>query len=387
MIYPDDNTGLSDLNKSSARKLSKVVLTGIVSLICMVTATPVFAGEAFPGLGDPRTRNSPLWLKLTGGLCGESGIDGQNAESKTWIGGVKLGARLWSSISENMMKPPVRNSEGAPRTDGPPAIRGKKPPGNFKGFGGIKKLSAVFSYENRRFGDGVLLPDTLDDIPPRFYDVKTSVTYSQVSSRRKLWGISASFGSASDEPFASSDLATTEAFFFLTNPVGKRDSWMFLLYYSNNRAVLNHIPLPGVAYFWKPNENLKVLAGIPFLFANWKVTDLFNMELTVNIAPGGRFKTKYSVSDKMEVFAGLDMKSESYIREARTDKWDRLFFYESSLHAGATFTLGKTFEFEVKGGRKFDRYIFEGEGYEDRDENRIDLENCFFAAVALSLWF
>jgi hypothetical protein len=56
------------------------------------------------------------------------------------------------------------------------------------------------------------------------------------------------------------------------------------------------------------------------------------------------------------------------------------------VSAGIRFDL-RHFGIEVYGGRAFDRFYFQGEGYSDRDDDRIDVRAGWFGAVRLNARF
>jgi len=357
-----------------------------ILLFCMITCR-VYAQDGIPGLGGPSEKGSPLWFKIRHSVTEDSRVKIQNSNLTLSLDEFDLGARLWRNLPEGRPENPAAKKNFMKKEGPPPDAQAGPGMNGGIGFPGIKQLSASFSYKRRAFRGTAILPASGDQLPEEFYSIKTALTYMNISGKRKLWGLRAGIGFASDEPFASSDLSTTDALFFMSRPAGKRDSWMFFLYYSDNRAVLNHIPLPGFAYLWKPEKNFQILAGIPFLAMKWSPAEKLEVNLSVNPSPGGKAEVVYKSSETVSLFGIFQTKSESYIRDDRLEYWDRLFLYESQLQAGVRMSFGKTADFELSGSYKFDRYIFEGDGYEDRDTNRIELENGLSLKLALTLRF
>ena len=367
-------------------------LKHMLTIIFLVTASllatcSAYGQDGIPVFDDSTKRDSSLWFKTRYSATEDSRVKIQDSELALSLEEFDLGARLWRNLPQAKTGN-QKSKESFMKKQGPPQGKEENPGIQSKrGFPGIKQLSTSFSYKKRNFEGDAILPASGDLLPEEFYNIKAALTYTSISGRRKLWGLRLGFGSASDEPFHASDLTTTDALFFMSNPVGERDSWMFFVYYSDNRAVLNHVPLPGFAYMWKPGKKFQILAGIPFLATKWKPMEKLDFSLSLNPAPGGKAEVVYSVSDTMKIFGVLQTRSESYIRDERLEYWDRLFYYESQLQAGTRILLGKSADFEISGSYKFDRYIFEGDGYEDRDTNRISLENGFCLNLVLSIRF
>ena len=86
---------------------------------------------------------------------------------------------------------------------------------------------------------------------------------------RRGWGAGASVGSASDVPFHSIHETIFSAAARYEIPSKERNSWVFLLNYSNNRTFLNNVPLPGVAL---PMRRKKPRAVRPAAHRGWRVT-------------------------------------------------------------------------------------------------------------------
>jgi hypothetical protein len=84
---------------------------------------------------------------------------------------------------------------------------------------------------------------------------------------------------------------------------------------------------------------------------------------------------------------GFDWTNDRYFRADRPDPDERLFYYEKRIRAGVIIGLARQLYVEVAGGYSFDRFYFEGEGYSDRGQNRVDVEDGPFAAIRLGTRF
>jgi hypothetical protein len=95
----------------------------------------------------------------------------------------------------------------------------------------------------------------------------------------------------------------------------------------------------------------------------------------------------YQVARPVRVWIGFDWTNERYLRANRADPDDRLFYYEKRVRAGAIIGLARQLFVDVTVGYSFDRFYFEGEGYSDRNRNRIDVGDGPFTQVRLGTRF
>ncbi|MCX5831916.1 MAG: hypothetical protein NT140_08530 [Deltaproteobacteria bacterium] len=95
----------------------------------------------------------------------------------------------------------------------------------------------------------------------------------------------------------------------------------------------------------------------------------------------------YRLLTPFKLHASFDWRSERYFRVDRIDEAKRLFYNEKKLTVGGQWQVGQGVTFDFSGGYTFDRMYFEGEGYSDRDFNRIAIANGPFIAVRAGLNF
>jgi hypothetical protein len=174
---------------------------------------------------------------------------------------------------------------------------------------------------------------------------------------------------------------------FLRIPHRDNNAWVFLLNYSNNREFLNHVPLPGVGYWYKPSERYTILIGIPFAAINAEPIEDVTLKLFYLPIRTIRAEAAYQVSEPVELFAGFRWDNERFYLAGRADDDDRLFYYEKKLSAGTRVQFSENVGFVLEGGYKFDRFFFEGEDYDDRHFNRIDIEDGPFVAANINVRF
>ena len=219
------------------------------------------------------------------------------------------------------------------------------------------------------------LPDTRERFPGELWDVRVGTTYRQRLDNGWIGGGNLVIGSPSDRPFASGDEILVNATGFLMVPDSKQSTWVFFVNYANNRDFLPNVPLPGVAYDYRPDKRLRVLAGVPMSMLRWTPTDRLALEASYFIPRTIHAKVSFDLVEAVQLYAGFDWSSQRYFRHDRRDDDDRLFYYQKRVAIGARWDLHENVWLDLSGGWAFDRFWFEGEDYGDRGNNRLDLSD------------
>ena len=127
-----------------------------------------------------------------------------------------------------------------------------------------------------RLSRSPVIPQTGLVIPRTLWDVDTGASYQHRLAERRSWGVSASVGSASDELYHGISEMTLRVTGNYQIPSRDKNSWLFLLSYSNDRHFANGVPLPGVAYLLRaPEHGLDALIGLPFIAINYRPAPLW----------------------------------------------------------------------------------------------------------------
>jgi len=206
-------------------------------------------------------------------------------------------------------------------------------------------------------------------------DIRFGTAYRRQLDNDWIGGGSFLVGSPSDEPFASGDEIVVSATGFLRVPDGEHNAWLLTLNYANNRDFLANVPLPGAAYYYRVNDQLNVLAGIPMMIVNWQPTEKVKVEASYFIPRTIHAQVDYQMLDALKLYAGFDWTNQRFLRHDRWDDDDRLFYFEKRVALGARWQVHEKCWIDLAGGWVFDRFWFEGEDYGDRGDNRIDLSD------------
>ena len=148
--------------------------------------------------------------------------------------------------------------------------------------------------------------------------------------RHKLendWIIGGSFevGSPSDEPYDSWEEVYVNASLFASVPWTQTMSWMFAINYNSNRQFCQHIPLPGIAWSYRPDRTLHVILGAPFSMVTYRPGWLEGLELSASylLPRGVHAKIGYDVIKDLQIYVAFDWDQELFFRADRPDRDDR----------------------------------------------------------------
>jgi len=228
--------------------------------------------------------------------------------------------------------------------------------------------------------DGRKLPSHLSDIQAEFF-VPWYFPFSEFS---------VAFGSASDKPFASGDEMFVDITWFSGSPPGgDKNGFLFFINLNTNREFLNGIPLPGFEYRYhdKKADNLKLVLGFPYSAARWKVTDNLQINAEYEFPRTVHTSVDYVFDCNVRLYGGFDWSNERFALHDRLEKDDRLFYYEKRLTAGIRWQMRENIFLDFSGGWAFDRFFFEGRGYQDRDDNRLKIGDGPFFGITFGWKF
>ena len=237
-----------------------------------------------------------------------------------------------------------------------------------------------------RFEDiqtSAFLPDTGEAFPGSLWDIRLGTQYRHKFFNGWIGGGVLTLGSASDKPFKSEAEVSIQATVFARVPDSGRNAWVFFLNYSRYREFLPNVPIPGIAYWFEPSSELRLIVGIPFANLEWKPDPNLTVELTYFAVRNVRALLSYRVFPDLQLYGGFDWKNEHYFRYDRQDDDKRLSHYEKKVSAGVRWGFLKGVFLDLAGGYAFDRFYFEGESYDDRHESRLNISSGFFGTLRL----
>ena len=250
------------------------------------------------------------------------------------------------------------------------------------------ELNFSAGFGARQMDGSAVLPDSGRALPDNLYSPQFGLNFRRKLDSGIIVGVAADVSSPSDEPFAGYDEIGFGATLFLRKPVAARpnDAWLFMINYSNNRTDLNNIPLPLIAYWHQPSPRFTALIGVP-LALNWRPVDWMALNFFYAPIRSVRAGVSFRIAGPVWIFAQYAYRNQKYFLADRADSSDRLYYYEQRLSGGIRARLGRNVSLRISGGYAYDRYYFQGEDFDDRGKDRIDLESGPFVSATISLMF
>lgn len=197
---------------------------------------------------------------------------------------------------------------------------------------------------------------------------------------------SVDYGSASDNPFAEQRNATVSVTFAYAFTPGIMSQWILFLNYSNNRSFLNNVPLPALAYVYRPAKAFSLTLGIPFVFMNY--IDFPRRSFNLFLSPGAAgYDVAFGVVGPLQVFNGFAYKVRTYMHENRSEDDTRFFLEEKTVELGLRSPVIRGLFLSVSGGLSFDRHYYEGNGLFEELGERDRLPNDIYLKTKATVNF
>jgi hypothetical protein len=138
-------------------------------------------------------------------------------------------------------------------------------------------------------------------------------------------------------------------------------SWFYFLSYSNNRAVLNNVPIPGVAYA-KKGQSYVAVFGLPFAFVNWR-PDLWSLSAAASPF-GASAEAAYRCWGPLQSFLRAAWAPHAYQIDSNDKK--RLIIDEKNLTVGMHAGLPKIGRISLAYVYGFNRHFIYGKSLTDK---------------------
>lgn len=235
--------------------------------------------------------------------------------------------------------------------------------------------------------DGVSLPDTGEDFPECLWDITFNALYRMQLDNGWTVGVQGEVGSASDEPFHSIDEMIFTVNGFMRMPLNQQWAIMVYLNWTTQREFLRYIPIPGIAVEYAPDETFQLVVGAPFSSIRWMPTPQLVLEGQYLMMRTVRARATYHFIDDVSVYVGYEWGHDSWHRADAPEADDWLFSYEQRVLAGARWDITENVYIDAYGAYIFERFWFEGEDYDEREFNRLDLDEGALLGVNLGVRF
>jgi len=237
------------------------------------------------------------------------------------------------------------------------------------------------------FDTNVILPDSRMAFPNELWNVRFGGGYFYKFDNGWTAGMNVQLGSASDEPFSNIDVITESVSIFLRIPYHETSTWLFSLNYSNNGQI-SKIPIPGVAYFYKPSPDFQAAIGFPFASVVYRPKERLTLEASYALVTTIRTRASYEITENSQFYVGYDWLNESYLLADRTDSSDRFFYYEQRVAVGWQRKLAEHVGIDLASGYAFDRRYFTSDtGFSLTGTDLVKVGNTPFISLRIHVRF
>jgi hypothetical protein len=188
------------------------------------------------------------------------------------------------------------------------------------------------------FHQPVVFRDRNVEIPQEIGSLDVSGNFAHQNVLGETSSYSASYGTSGRSLFSADNVRTITANYMTESKVGT-NNWIFGLNYSNNRNILNNIPIPIVAYAWNL-EKSKFIVGAPFLFGMWRPMPL----ILVGVASPffAMAEASYFVYGPVQLHGGMSWLPRVFQSLDSADRNQRFFYEKVEWTAGVRLPLSRT---------------------------------------------
>lgn len=220
------------------------------------------------------------------------------------------------------------------------------------------------------------------------YSYQYGFGWSYEVADKSTWSISATYGSTSDRPFEGSNVSALEGTLIRKTMLSENESLSFFMNYSNNRTVLNNIPLPGLAYTFSNDAKTEGGSiGIPFVSYWLRPTEKTFLSAFMLFPAFVQAQAGYMVWGPLQANLKYEYGQQSYLRSDRSEKKEQIFHEASKAIAGLKGFLGPGTFLELELAHVFSRSLYDGKSVFEITSDRMVLPNewQFSAALQVSL--
>ncbi|MDP3980528.1 MAG: hypothetical protein Q8Q33_03835 [Chlamydiota bacterium] len=246
---------------------------------------------------------------------------------------------------------------------------------------------STINFNYRNTDTKAVFPATGQLFPQDLYLLDLGLVYRHQFENDWTGGTYITFGSASNELFASADEMAYSGTVFLKVPHREKHAWLFVLNISNNREFLRDIPIPGIGYLYNPSPNLHAVIGMPYEALSYRPFEKLSLQFIYLPVRTVFSECEYTLFKQWKIYSGFRWYNDRHMLADRPVEDERLYFYEKRVYGGLRYKINDTFSADLSGGYAFDRMYFIGETYKDRNENRIDIADGPFISIKCILSF
>ncbi|MBX3033245.1 MAG: hypothetical protein KF865_04910 [Bdellovibrionaceae bacterium] len=216
---------------------------------------------------------------------------------------------------------------------------------------------AVLKGQRMTLDEDLVIADRNFTLPRDLGSAELGLGWQRRSSPQRRLSVVGALGSTGRSLLSNRNAVEVSFNVLSENKVDDEGTWIYFLNYSNNRTLLNNVPLPGFAYVLKRDSTVYVM-GVPFIFF-FKHSGRWLMNAALSPFFVGSEVTY--IWGWPQFFAGLGWMPRSYQNLVTDDAEDRLFYEKKEGTLGLRLPFGKQKSASLAYVHNFDRKFYLGE--------------------------
>lgn len=226
-----------------------------------------------------------------------------------------------------------------------------------------------------------------DTVVPDLYNIQVGTTFTHLFKEKQLLSLNINYGSASDKPFKSASVNTINSTLLYSFPSGTEGTWLLLLNYSNNRPILNNIPLPGVAYTYSASKDFKGTFGLPFAYVYWQFVENWSLNFFTVVPWVVKTSVARTFFGFLQLYSGFDFSQMTFLQYGRESSKERLYYDEKKAFLGIKSPLSKFLFADLEAGYAFDREVFPAATYTFSPRSSTKIDSSWYGKISLTSVF
>ncbi|MGE3610587.1 MAG: hypothetical protein AB7I27_13435 [Bacteriovoracaceae bacterium] len=217
----------------------------------------------------------------------------------------------------------------------------------------------------------------------RYSNISFGSSYQRYLPNDRSFTLSASYGSASNRPFRDGrdGIVNVNSLYRYNN------HWLFLGNYSNNRAFLNNIPLPGVVYIHEQSRERVLVFGFPFVYFLRPIAQSGVSVRYTGLLPYTHKLRLIYTSSNIRPYIGFEQTLHSFFDSTRKTDLERTFFYERKAGLGIERSFGPFLRIDFQTGLAFNRKYFNARSFTRHRTESKTVEDGYFVGLNLKSMF
>ena len=208
-----------------------------------------------------------------------------------------------------------------------------------------------------------------------------SLGWRYYGETNKVRGVTMSYGSASDRPFADAENNVASANYLHQF----NEKWWLAVNWSNNRNFANGVPIPGFFYVAKMSREETLLLGLPFVFWRKRFESGFGYQWTSFVPWNHQAEVTYNWGPFSGIALGFEHRPQQFLRDDRESSRDRFFFVEQKAYIALSGAIiPRVLQWRVEAGHAFNRRFFEARNFSQEKRFDIPVGDATFVGIQLT---